>query len=291
MDDDTQARGLICVMGIFVADLAFRTPRLPVWGETVLGSGFRMGPGGKGSNQAVAAARLAGNVAFISKVGQDSFGRMAREAVPRRRHRRRASGRHGGARDRRRRDPGRRAGRERHHRRPRRGRRAVGRRPRRVRTDHRARSRVRHAARIADSHRRRRSAAGPPPRRPDHPQPRAGGGAAGRSAGAGRLPDTQRVRGGGAERVAGRHPRGGRTCGGGIARPRPGRCGHDARRARRAGVSRGCQGACAGRRRRPGDRHHRRGRRLQRRPRRGAGRGAGIWWLRRGSAARSRACR
>jgi ribokinase len=69
----------ICVMGIFVADLAFKTPRLPAWGETVLGADFRVGPGGKGSNQAVAAARAGGKVAFITKLGEDTFGRMARE--------------------------------------------------------------------------------------------------------------------------------------------------------------------------------------------------------------------
>ena len=68
----------ITIMGIFVADLAFRTPRLPVWGETVLGSDFRIGPGGKGSNQAVAAARLGAQVTFISKVGRDAFGDLAR---------------------------------------------------------------------------------------------------------------------------------------------------------------------------------------------------------------------
>src|SRR5262252_617368 len=72
-------RDLLSVMGIFVADLAFLTPRLPVWGETVLGSRFRTGPGGKGSNQSVAAARLGGKVAFISKLGRDTFGNMARE--------------------------------------------------------------------------------------------------------------------------------------------------------------------------------------------------------------------
>ena len=65
----------ICVMGIFVADLAFKTPRLPAWGETVLGTDFRVGPGGKGSNQAVAAARAGGSVAFITKLGEDTFGR------------------------------------------------------------------------------------------------------------------------------------------------------------------------------------------------------------------------
>ena len=48
----------IAGVGSFVADLAFRTHKIPAWGETVLGSDFQLGPGGKGSNQAVAAARL-----------------------------------------------------------------------------------------------------------------------------------------------------------------------------------------------------------------------------------------
>jgi ribokinase len=68
----------ITIAGTFVADLAFRADRLPTWGETVLGSAFRMGPGGKGSNQAVAAARLGASVSIISKVGLDEFGNMAR---------------------------------------------------------------------------------------------------------------------------------------------------------------------------------------------------------------------
>jgi ribokinase len=68
----------ITVMGVFVADLAFRTPQLPGWGETVLGLSFKLGPGGKGSNQAVAAARLGGAVAFIGKLGRDAFGDLAR---------------------------------------------------------------------------------------------------------------------------------------------------------------------------------------------------------------------
>lgn len=66
-------------MGIFVADLAFRTPRLPSWGVTTLGSEFRLGPGGKGSNQAVAAARLGARVSFISKIGSDTLGALARQ--------------------------------------------------------------------------------------------------------------------------------------------------------------------------------------------------------------------
>jgi len=69
----------ITVMGSFVADLAFRTPRIPVWGETLMGPSFKLGPGGKGSNQAVAAARAGGKVSFISKLGPDPFGEMARE--------------------------------------------------------------------------------------------------------------------------------------------------------------------------------------------------------------------
>ena len=64
----------IAILGIFVADLAFRAARMPVIGETILGDGFAMGPGGKGSNQAVAAARAGGAVRFISKIGADGFG-------------------------------------------------------------------------------------------------------------------------------------------------------------------------------------------------------------------------
>ena len=69
--------GTIAILGIFVADAAFRAPRLPRMGETILGSEFALGPGGKGSNQAVAAACLGGDVTFISKIGVDAFGDMA----------------------------------------------------------------------------------------------------------------------------------------------------------------------------------------------------------------------
>ena len=68
----------ITVMGSFVADVAFRTERLPAWGETYMGNAFKLGPGGKGSNQAVAAARAGAHVSFISKVGNDLFGELAR---------------------------------------------------------------------------------------------------------------------------------------------------------------------------------------------------------------------
>lgn len=67
----------VAILGIFVADLAFRAGRMPGIGETIAGSGFKMGPGGKGSNQAVAAARVGGAVTFITKIGRDEFGRSA----------------------------------------------------------------------------------------------------------------------------------------------------------------------------------------------------------------------
>lgn len=70
---------LVTVMGSYVTDLAFRTDKLPAWGETYMGSSFRMGPGGKGSNQAVAAARAGAQVSFISKLGRDLFGDLARK--------------------------------------------------------------------------------------------------------------------------------------------------------------------------------------------------------------------
>jgi ribokinase len=75
---DVKRRDWVTVMGSFIADLTVHTPRLPGWGQTVLGSGFRIGPGGKGSNQAVAAARLGGHVCFIGAVGRDPFGELAR---------------------------------------------------------------------------------------------------------------------------------------------------------------------------------------------------------------------
>lgn len=66
-------------MGSFVADLAFRAESLAAWGQTIMGSEFRLGPGGKGSNQAVAAARLGAKVSLITKLGRDFFGDLAHE--------------------------------------------------------------------------------------------------------------------------------------------------------------------------------------------------------------------
>lgn len=69
----------VAILGVFVADLAFRAGRMPAIGETIFGSGFKLGPGGKGSNQSVAAARVGADVTFISKLGADDFARIARD--------------------------------------------------------------------------------------------------------------------------------------------------------------------------------------------------------------------
>jgi len=71
--------GKVVVFGSFVADLTGRGKRFPLPGETVLGSSFKSGPGGKGSNQAVAAHRAGADVEFITKLGEDTFGSMARD--------------------------------------------------------------------------------------------------------------------------------------------------------------------------------------------------------------------
>ena len=67
----------IVILGVFVADTAYRASRQPKMGETLLGNGFALGPGGKGSNQAVAAAKAGGDTAFLSKLGDDAFADMA----------------------------------------------------------------------------------------------------------------------------------------------------------------------------------------------------------------------
>lgn len=70
--------GRIVILGVFVADTAYRAERQPRMGETILGKGFALGPGGKGSNQAVAAAMAGGRVHFITRLGRDTFADMAR---------------------------------------------------------------------------------------------------------------------------------------------------------------------------------------------------------------------
>ena len=67
----------ISVLGIFVADISFSGNKIPGVGETILGNRYNVGPGGKGCNQAVAIARLGGKVNFISKIGKDTYGKLA----------------------------------------------------------------------------------------------------------------------------------------------------------------------------------------------------------------------
>lgn len=67
----------IIVVGSMNMDMVVKTTKIPKPGETVLGGDFFMNPGGKGANQAVAVARLGGDVAFVGKIGQDIFGRQS----------------------------------------------------------------------------------------------------------------------------------------------------------------------------------------------------------------------
>jgi ribokinase len=69
---DTRKR--IVVVGSITMDLVTRTPRIPAIGQTLIGTGFETTPGGKGANQAVAAARLGYPVAMVAKVGDDAYG-------------------------------------------------------------------------------------------------------------------------------------------------------------------------------------------------------------------------
>lgn len=67
----------IVILGVFVADTSYRADRAPKIGETILGRSFTLGPGGKGSNQAVAAAMAGGDVHMITRLGTDPFADMA----------------------------------------------------------------------------------------------------------------------------------------------------------------------------------------------------------------------
>ena len=64
----------IIVIGDLNMDFVVQTPKLPVRGETIMGTNFRMVPGGKGANQAVAAGKLGKRVKMIGRVGKDIFG-------------------------------------------------------------------------------------------------------------------------------------------------------------------------------------------------------------------------
>lgn len=67
----------IAVVGAYGVGMTVRTPRFPVAGETILGGPYSAGPGGKGSNQAIGAARLGAGVELLTAVGDDIHGREA----------------------------------------------------------------------------------------------------------------------------------------------------------------------------------------------------------------------
>jgi len=69
------------VFGSFVVDLMARSPHLPAPGETVRGSMFKMGPGGKGFNQGVAAHKAGADIAMFTKLGRDTFASVALDAM------------------------------------------------------------------------------------------------------------------------------------------------------------------------------------------------------------------
>ena len=71
--------GKVVILGVFVADTAYRASRMPKMGETILGNSFVLGPGGKGSNQAVAAGNLGADVTIITRLADDDFGKMAKQ--------------------------------------------------------------------------------------------------------------------------------------------------------------------------------------------------------------------
>lgn len=75
----------IVVVGSLNMDLVVRTERIPRPGETILGDDFRTIPGGKGANQAVAAARLGARVSMVGCVGQDAFGQTLLDGLRRER--------------------------------------------------------------------------------------------------------------------------------------------------------------------------------------------------------------
>lgn len=71
----------VTVFGSFVVDLMARSPHLPIPGETVKGSMFKMGPGGKGFNQGVAAHKAGAELVMVTKLGKDSFANVALDTM------------------------------------------------------------------------------------------------------------------------------------------------------------------------------------------------------------------
>lgn len=77
------AKPVVTVVGSFAVGMTIRTGHIPVWGETLRGSDFDMGPGGKGSNQAVATARLGAESYLIGIIGQDKLAEIATDLYAR----------------------------------------------------------------------------------------------------------------------------------------------------------------------------------------------------------------
>lgn len=77
------AKPIVTVVGSFAVGMTIRTVRMPIFGETLVGSDFDMGPGGKGSNQAVASARLGAESYLAGIIGEDKLAEIATELYAR----------------------------------------------------------------------------------------------------------------------------------------------------------------------------------------------------------------
>lgn len=77
------SKPIITVVGSFAVGMTIRTSHMPVFGETLVGSDFDMGPGGKGSNQAVGTSRLGASASFVGVIGSDKLGEIATELYAR----------------------------------------------------------------------------------------------------------------------------------------------------------------------------------------------------------------
>ena len=71
------SKSIVTVVGSFAVGMTIRTGKMPVWGETLIGSDFDMGPGGKGSNQAVGTSRLGTESYLVGLIGEDKLGDIA----------------------------------------------------------------------------------------------------------------------------------------------------------------------------------------------------------------------
>lgn len=73
-ESDRDSSASVAVVGSYNAGIVMDVPSIPIPGETVLGENFAEGPGGKGSNQAIGAARLGADASFVGCVGDDGYG-------------------------------------------------------------------------------------------------------------------------------------------------------------------------------------------------------------------------